>query len=223
MGEGVDGDAAPLAKVVQSLRDWCRLANARLTGCISLSDLFSMFGSSHAVTGPLSAQSTSISLSHGARAGVRGRSSVRSCVSVIAAAAPSAVFARGADGNDASVFSDHMDSVANGTCLVLMVVLVFVPLFVCAAKRQKYLRIFWLTWAGMLAWSILCCLIIPLTLHRITGDKTIWKCFPEPAGVVGIAAVGWLSAAMLTVIVKSIFEFVYSRRDKAAATKPSEP
>lgn len=219
MGKGVDGDAAPLAKVVQSLRDWCRLANARLTGCISLSDLFSMFGSSHVVTVPFSAQSASISLSHGER----GRSSVRSCVSVIAAAAPSAVFARDADGNDASVLSDHMASVANGTCLVLLVALVVVPLFVCAAKRQKYLRIFWLTWAGMPAWSVLCCPIIPLTLHRTTGDKTLWKYFPEPAGVVGIAAVGWLSAAMLTVIVKSIFEFVYSRRDKAAATKPSEP
>ncbi|MBX7207740.1 MAG: hypothetical protein K1X78_05495 [Verrucomicrobiaceae bacterium] len=117
-----------------------------------------------------------------------------------------------------------MQSIANWTCLLLMVGLVFAPLLLGAAKRQKYLRIFWRTWAGLLAWSVLCCLLVPLALYRVTGDKTVWDSFPEPAGIVAMALAGWLTAAILTVIVKSLFEFFYSRRDRAIAkTKPSAP
>lgn len=121
-----------------------------------------------------------------------------------------------------SFLIEHMSAIGNWSSLGLLVALVFVPLFVCAARRRKYLRTWWITWAGMLAWAILTGFVLPLGLFRITGDKSVWNHFPEPAGIVAIAVAGWFTAAILTVVVKSVFEFFFNRRSAAMGAPRTE-
>lgn len=154
---------------------------------------------------------------------MRGKLFVRSCVAIVVITIPSAALASDTRTTNASFLVSHTQSIADWLSVILLIALVFAPLFVGAARRQKHLRIVWRTWAGMLGWSILCCLLLPLILQRVTGDSTVWRYFPEPAGIIGVAVAGWIAAAVLTVIVKSVFEFVHSRHDKSAATKLSGP
>lgn len=76
---------------------------------------------------------------------------------------------------------------------------------------------------GISAWGIIMCIALPLSLFRITGDKTVWRHFPDGPGAAACVLSGWFTAAILTVIIKSVFEFIYSRRaEAAAATTPSD-
>ena len=114
----------------------------------------------------------------------------------------------------------NLKATLNGLWLILLFVAVLGTSIVCAKRRKTYLRTCHLTWMSMLAWGIPLCLVVPFAIHTITGYDDIWEYFPNPMTVVVLVAIGWLYAAILTVIVKSIFEFVYSRRDKAAAAAP---
>jgi hypothetical protein len=166
------------------------------------------------------AQSASNSLSLGERAGVRGRSLVRS--GMMFAATPSAVLASGGAGEGRSFLLEHRQPIGMLIFFGLLVGLVIVPLVRCAARREKYLRTCSTTWRGMVLWALLAGVALPFLTDFLSNGQTSIDHLPAGLAAVAVTIVtGWIPAAVLTVIVKSIFEFVYCRRDKAATT-PSD-
>jgi hypothetical protein len=59
-------------------------------------------------------------------------------------------------------------------------------------------------WGGLIAWTLIMCLIAPVVAVWLTGDKRVFFYFPEGPGVIAAAMTGWFSAGLISLLVQGL-------------------
>lgn len=94
-------------------------------------------------------------------------------------------------------------TLANWGGLFLLVVC-FCPSIIKAWRTDRIFAGTLSGWGGLIAWTLIMYLIAPVAAVWLTGDKRVFFYFPEGAGVIGAAMMGWLSAGLISLLVQCL-------------------
>jgi len=95
------------------------------------------------------------------------------------------------------------------TTVPISEIVVAVAFYVIGARVTVRTHSIWkgglVTYGLLILWAILFCVVLPMTVAKLSGDPSVMdRLFPDARGVVGITMLGWFQGFVFAALVRGI-------------------